>query len=60
MTAQEIIDLVSTHSERLREDLLKCTTREDHIRITARANEADNILNGLRSIFNYDSDNNEG
>ena len=54
MTASELIELVQVHSERLQEDLLKCTTREDHIRVTARANEAVNILHGLQSILDND------
>lgn len=37
--------------ERLKEDIEKCTTREDHIRTTARANEATLLLQELNQMF---------
>ena len=55
MIMSELIRLVELHSERLQEDLLKCTTREDHIRVTARATEAVNILHGLQAILDDES-----
>jgi hypothetical protein len=47
MTALELTELTEQLIERLQADLERCTTREDHIRVTARASEAVAILNGL-------------
>jgi len=41
--------------ERLKEDIEKCTTREDHIRTTARANEATLLLQELNQMFDAGS-----
>jgi len=41
--------------ERLKEDIEKCTTREDHIRTTARANEATLLLQELNQMFDASS-----
>ncbi len=41
--------------ERLKEDIEKCTTREDHIRTTARANEATLLLQELNQMFDTGS-----
>lgn len=35
------------HADRLASDLELCSTREEHVRLTARANEAENIANEL-------------
>ena len=47
MTLKELIDLAGRHAARLEEDIKECRTRDEHIRVTARANEAFEILNGL-------------
>ena len=39
--------LATELADRLTEDIEKCVTREDHIRLTARANEAQHLLYGL-------------
>lgn len=57
MTALELAELAETLVERLQEDLQRCTTREDHIRVTARANEAVHILHGLHSMLENQSNN---
>lgn len=51
MTALELTELAEQLVERLQDDLQKCTTREDHIRVTARASEAVMILHGLHSML---------
>jgi hypothetical protein len=53
MTASELTELAEQLVERLQDDLQKCTTREDHIRVTARASEAVMLLNGLHSILEH-------
>ena len=35
------------HADRLASDVELCSTREEHVRLTARANEAENIANDL-------------
>lgn len=35
---------------RLQEDIQLCRTRDEHIRVTARANEAANLLDGLVAL----------
>jgi hypothetical protein len=34
---------------RLQEDITLATTRQEHVRVTARANEAIEIVNGLKT-----------
>lgn len=53
MTALELTELAEQLVERLQADLEKCTTREDHIRVTARASEAVMILHGLHSMLEH-------
>jgi hypothetical protein len=48
----KILDLLASaeeHAASLREDILLCKTREEHVRITARANEAAAIV----TLLNY-------
>ena len=47
MTLQQLIEIAGRHAARLEEDIKECRTRDEHIRVTARANEAFEILNGL-------------
>ena len=51
MTPSHLTDLARQHADRLQEDIEKCVTREDHIRVTARANEALHLLQGLSEMF---------
>jgi hypothetical protein len=53
MTALELTELTEQLIERLQADLERCTTREDHIRVTARASEAVAILNGLHLMVEH-------
>jgi hypothetical protein len=41
--------------EQLKKDIEKCTTREEHIRTSARANEASLILQELNQMFDASS-----
>lgn len=47
MTAEETIEAARALAEELSEDISKCATREEHIRVTSRANAAAAIYNGL-------------
>ena len=51
MTAEHIKNLAIELVERLKEDILQAGNRESHIRASARANEADLLLNGLNQMF---------
>lgn len=54
MTAEETIETARSLAEELSEDISKCATREEHIRVTARANAAAALYNGL--LLNPPSD----
>jgi hypothetical protein len=41
-------ELAARLAKRLEEDILLCSTRAEHIRVTARANEAAELLNNLK------------
>lgn len=58
MTAEDLSVLAAQLLENLLEDVQKCTTREDHIRVTARANEAHHLLQGINQMF-YAGENDE-
>jgi hypothetical protein len=47
MTSEETIEAARVLAEELSQDIPKCATREEHIRVTARANAAAAIYNGL-------------
>lgn len=51
MTPSHLTDLARQLADRLQEDIEKCVTREDHIRVTARANEALHLLQGLSEML---------
>ena len=44
---EELLKLAGAHAARLEEDIKLCRTRDEHLRVTARANEAFEILNRL-------------
>jgi len=50
MTVEQLIEDAEQLAKRLEEDIIECRTRDEHIRVTARANEAANLLNGLRIL----------
>lgn len=51
MTSEDITQLAKTLAERLEEDVKECRTREELIRVSARANEAQLLLQGLNQVF---------
>lgn len=50
MTIEQLLQAAAEHAERLEADIVECRTRDEHIRVTARANEALALLNGLKEI----------
>lgn len=50
MSIEELAGMAHRLVEELRQDVSKCKTREEHIRVTARANEADHLLHGLLQL----------
>jgi hypothetical protein len=55
VTAENLKSLAEELLENLLEDVEKCSTREAHIRATARANEAQHLLIGINQMF-YDGE----
>ncbi len=51
MTADHIKEIAHELVQRLKEDISKAVTREEHIRTSARANEADLLLEKLSDFF---------
>jgi hypothetical protein len=47
--------MVERHAERAAEDIKLARTRDEHIRVTARANEAREIADGLRVITEFNN-----
>lgn len=50
MDIHDLMTAAREHADRLASDVELCSTREEHVRLTARANEAENIANDL---YNY-------
>jgi hypothetical protein len=46
-----ILAMAQEHALRLQEDIKLASTRIEHVRVTARANEATNLLNALESLL---------
>ena len=53
MQLNDRIEMATEHALRLAEDVQLASTRMEHVRVTARANEASNILH---SLMNYTED----
>lgn len=49
---QKLTDDAERHADRAFEDIKLARTRDEHIRVTARANEARELADTLRSISN--------
>jgi flagellar basal body rod protein FlgB len=47
---EELLAMVERHAERNAEDIKLARTRDEHIRVTARANEAREIADKIRVI----------
>jgi hypothetical protein len=52
MISSELADLIEEHARRLEEDIKLARTRDEHLRVTARANEARQIANGVAEVKN--------
>jgi hypothetical protein len=50
LNLSDIIELAREHSERLHSDIKLSSTRIEHVRVTARANEAANLLQALENL----------
>lgn len=48
----KILAAASEHSERLKLDILLCSTRGEHVRVTARANEAAVLVEEIKKVMN--------
>lgn len=47
MNIDDLVVAAREHADRMTGDLELCSTREEHVRLTARTNEAETIANGL-------------
>lgn len=47
MDIHDLMTAARDHADRMNNDLELCSTREEHVRLTARANEAENIAQDL-------------
>jgi hypothetical protein len=50
MNLDQIIEAAREHAERLTADVSLAATRMEHVRVTARANEAVNLLHALNEL----------
>lgn len=50
MTLNDILEEAYQHAERLSQDVKLASTRIEHVRVTARANEAANLLHHLQKL----------
>jgi hypothetical protein len=51
MTAEKIKVLAEELVARLKDDIHKAGNREEHVRVSARANEADLLLQGINQML---------
>jgi hypothetical protein len=56
VTAENLKSLAEELLDNLLEDVDKCSTREAHVRATARANEAQHLLLGINQMFYEETD----
>lgn len=54
MYLEAVLENLRDHALRLQEDIKLSSTRMEHVRVTARANEAIMILNSLRTFVEND------
>lgn len=50
MKINDIIDLAAAHAQQLSDDIRLAANRVEHIRVTARAQEAVNLLHHLQQL----------
>lgn len=48
---EETLFLLREHAARLINDVELASTREEHVRLTARANEAETLVNSLEKVL---------
>lgn len=51
MNLEDILYAAREHAASLLNDVELASTREEHIRLTARANEAESLVNDLQSLY---------
>ena len=51
MTLEDILFAAREHAASLLNDVELAATREEHIRLTARANEAEALVSDLQSLY---------
>jgi len=56
LALNDIIEMAATLAEQLHADVRLASTRLEHIRLTARANEAVNLLHELQSLTEETND----
>ncbi len=56
LNLSDIIETAREHSERLHSDIKLSSTRIEHVRVTARANEAANLLQALENLAGENDD----
>jgi hypothetical protein len=47
---EELLEMVERHAQRNAEDIKLARTRDEHVRVTARANEAREIADKIKAI----------
>ena len=50
MSINNLEELAARLAQRLEEDIVLCSTRAEHIPVTARANEAVELLNNIKML----------
>lgn len=50
----KILEAAREHAERLAADIPLARTRDEHVRVTARANEAAHILTALENFYHIE------
>ncbi len=50
MSINNLEELAARLAKRLEEDIVLCSTRAEHIRVTARASEAVELLNNVKML----------
>lgn len=52
---EELLAMIERHADRAADDIKLARTRDEHIRVTARANEAREIADSLRVITEFNN-----
>lgn len=57
---ESVLESLHDHAMRLQEDIKLSSTRMEHVRVTARANEAVTLVNSLRTLIENDIQEDDG